>query len=227
MPALERAADDANAPCSRERSPLQDQIVSRPFGGRRRTRARARAARSRGRVRACTAATPRRATGGDRQHWTEGRGLYACTHALARQHVPSGRDRLTSRRPCERRVARSTRHARVVPRVVPREAEARRAGSRASTFVHVSMWRLSLRAVSIAAGLACGRGRGFSAESARRPRAQPPTGPASIKTRSTSPARSSAGALVPPQGGGAIAQQSDAQTLTHGATWAQRLRTRR
>jgi exonuclease III len=47
------------------------------------------------------------------------------------------------------------------------------------------------------------------------------------KTRSKSPARSSAGALVPPQGGGANAQKSDAQTLTHGATWAQRLRTRR
>eukprot|EP00302_Diacronema_sp_CCMP2436_P026247 CAMPEP_0179942062 /NCGR_PEP_ID=MMETSP0983-20121128/17388_1 /TAXON_ID=483367 /ORGANISM="non described non described, Strain CCMP 2436" /LENGTH=64 /DNA_ID=CAMNT_0021849283 /DNA_START=417 /DNA_END=609 /DNA_ORIENTATION=+ len=37
------------------------------------------------------------------------------------------------------------------------------------------------------------------------------------------PARSSAGALVPPQGG-SEAQQSDALTLRPGATWTQRLR---
>jgi hypothetical protein len=40
------------------------------------------------------------------------------------------------------------------------------------------------------------------------------------------PARSSVGASVSPQGD-AEAQQNDAQTLTHGATWTQRLRSRR
>jgi hypothetical protein len=43
--------------------------------------------------------------------------------------------------------------------------------------------------------------------------------------RTKSPARSSVGALVSPQGD-AEAQQNDAQTLTHGATWTQRLRSR-
>jgi hypothetical protein len=45
------------------------------------------------------------------------------------------------------------------------------------------------------------------------------------QTRTTSPARSSVGASVSPHGD-AEAQQNDAQTLTHGATWTQRLRSR-
>jgi hypothetical protein len=49
----------------------------------------------------------------------------------------------------------------------------------------------------------------------------PPLAPLNLR----SPARSSVGALVSPQGD-AEAQQNDAQTLTHGATWTQRLRSR-
>jgi hypothetical protein len=47
-PALERAADDANAPCSRERSPLQDRLVRRggPLAGVVVGRARGRRARA-------------------------------------------------------------------------------------------------------------------------------------------------------------------------------------
>jgi hypothetical protein len=84
--------------------------------------------RRRGERPAGTGSTGPRGRGGCRGHWT-GRGH----DALARQHVPSGppvrRGRAKSRRSCERRVARGTRHARV-PRVVPREAEARREGRR-------------------------------------------------------------------------------------------------